>query len=84
MCAEIQSDSPSPAGWSATDRLGSSALEGIIGIEWRQSWGEEVRGGEPLTEQRRIQLQPVQLWCCPLPIPTLRLHIQEQFNHPLS
>lgn len=48
MCAEIQSDSPSPAGWSAADRLGSSALEGITDIEWGQSggWdGLDWRGG---------------------------------------
>lgn len=49
MCAEIQSDSPSPAGWSAADRLGLSALEGITDIEWGQSggWdGLDWRGGD--------------------------------------
>lgn len=46
MCAEIQSDSPSPASWSAADRLGSSALGGIIGVEWGQSGvGWEGGGG---------------------------------------
>lgn len=51
-----------------------------VGGEWGGEWTGGGRRGKPLTEQRRIQLQPVQLRCCPLPIPTLRLHIQEILN----
>lgn len=67
---------PQPVGRLA-GRLGSSALGGITGIvrgrggDWGWTEGETTDGAE-----RRIQLQPVQLRCCPLPIPTLR------FAHP--
>lgn len=45
MCAEIQSDSPSPAGRSV-GRLGSSALGGITGIVWGRGRAEGWREGE--------------------------------------